>query len=269
MKKLLFLTTLFVGMAYAGIAFMSCSKDDDNTDSSSANLEGCWKLTKSVDNFSGEEQFGDNEGFIWQFDEANKAVASYEYDYEGQLLFAGTLNYESDGKTVSYIVTDPESGETMKIVNEIKKLTSKELVMYSNFSMETTYFKRTSQPELSPVTINKNQLIGQWQLLETWEPGDSKPEVIDPSEERVVWEFDNTGDLCQETTYLHGPANASLYKWSLDGTSILLYNSFDPNVFEYSYEIVEYGGTTPCLKIREWTSEYSYKVMKFKSMAVG
>ena len=56
MKKLLFLTTLFVGMAYAGIAFMSCSKDDDNTDSSSANLEGCWKLTKSVDNFSGEEQ---------------------------------------------------------------------------------------------------------------------------------------------------------------------------------------------------------------------
>ena len=77
------------------------------------------------------------------------------------------------------------------------------------------------------------------------------------------------GDLCQETTYLHGPANASLYKWSLDGTSILLYNSFDPNVFEHSYEIVEYGGTTPCLKIREWTSEYSYKVMKFKSMAVG
>ena len=157
----------------------------------------------------------------------------------------------------------------MKIVNEIKKLTSKELVMYSNFSKETTYFKRTSQPELSPVTINKNQLIGQWQLLETWELGDSKPEVIDPSEERVVWDFDNTGDLCQETTYLHGPANASWYKWNLDGTSILLYNSFDPNVFETSYEIVEYGGTTPCLKIREWTSEYSYKVMKFKSMAVG
>lgn len=271
MKKnnLFCIVLLAAAMVFANMAFISCSKDDDDKDSKKSSLEGYWKLTKSVDDNSHEQLFGNNEGFIWQFDETNLKIDNYEYDYEGQILIVGSINYETDGHSVSYIITDPKSGETMKISNEIKKLNSKELVLYSNYSKETTYFKRVSPPETEQVSINKNQLNGEWQLVETWKPGDSKPEVVDPSEVRTTWKFTNSGDLLQETTYMHGPAMANMFKWNLNGNNIYLFNYIDPNKFEKSYDIVRYGGTYPILKIREWTSEYSYKIMKFKSMAVG
>ena len=122
-----------------------------------------------------------------------------------------------------------------------------------------------------PVTdpMMKKSLNGEWQLVETWKPGDSKPEVVDPSEVRITWKFSDSGDLLQETTYMHGPAMANMFKWNLNGNNIYLFNYIDPNKFEKSYDIVRYGGTNPILKIREWTSEYSYKIMKFKSMAAG
>ncbi len=91
--------------------FTSCSKDDDDKDNKSSNLDGYWKLTKSTDSSPGEELFGDNEEFIWQFDEATKKITSCEYDYEGQLIYAGSLNYAKDGKTISYVLTNPETGK--------------------------------------------------------------------------------------------------------------------------------------------------------------
>ncbi len=157
----------------------------------------------------------------------------------------------------------------MTVTNEIKKLNSKELVLFSDYSKETLYFKRVSKPEFEQVNINKNQLACKWQLVETWEPGASNPEAVDPSEVRISWTFKNSGDVVQETTYMSGPAMANMYKWHLYETSIMLYNYMEPEQFEKSYDIVRYGGTNPILKIREWTSKYTYRILKFKSMAAG
>lgn len=262
-----FLLISVLTLVFGSIAFTSCS-DDDDKDSKTSSIEGYWKLTKSTNSYSpGETTFGDDEGYIIWYDETTKTETHYEYDYEGQLLYAGAVEYSKEGKTISYTVIDKKTGMPITLHSKIKKLTDKTLVLYSDYSEETIYFKRINKPELETVSITKATLFNQWQMIETWEPGDSHAEEIDPTEIRKIWIF-NDGEMSQESTSLvWGPATMELFKWNFDKNIITLFDYFDPNKLEAKYEVLRYDGTY--LKIRELIDEYNYKVIKFKSMAVG
>lgn len=262
-----FLFISVLSLVFGSLAFTSCN-DDDDKDSKTSNLDGYWKITKSTrSNSSAETTFADDEGYITWYDESTNTETHYEYDYEGQLVYSGSVKYSKSGNNLSYTITDEETGKTVTNSLTIKELKGKTLVLYSDYSKETIYYKRVNKPELKTVSIKKENLFGKWQMIETWKPGDSSPKIIDPTEMRIIWTFEDE-DMSQESTSLGwGPATMDMFKWNFDKNVITLFNYFDPNKFESNYEVLSFNWTY--LKVREWTGQYNYKVMKFKSMAKG